>query len=88
MTTLKPEIKAELGQIFAKSESVVLSNNFMFNLMEYVDKLEQVARYADTAALLLKDTSPGKAEALEERVRRAIAACEILNTCKPQRQQS
>ena len=41
---------------------------------ELLEALDNLARYADTCELFLRDTHPGKASALRSRVSKAIAA--------------
>lgn len=86
MTTINQDIKTKLAHMCATSDTTVINTNFMFNLMEYVDQLEKVAKDAAEAATFIRETEkPERPTKLENRLLRAINACEILNTCSPQR---
>jgi hypothetical protein len=53
-------------------------------LMEYLNRLEKLAYYSDLCAGFLKETHPGKSEALRDRIHSAITSASVLNACKPQ----
>jgi hypothetical protein len=82
--SLNPDKMAEVSTLCLNGRDVVLNSNFVLNLIEYVKRLEDVARQADTVALLLKPTCPGEAESLESKIRRAIGVATVVNTCKVQ----
>jgi hypothetical protein len=86
MTVLNPITKAEVATICSTSAEARLNPNFVFALIEYVERLEAVALQADSTVDMLRSAGyQGVSESLNRKIRQAIDACNILNTCKPQR---